>query len=164
LPAEASEIRFGGKRVPIAAGLDRKAGVGAVTAIREGNAAVAIRVFTSGVQLKADAIGLKYRAARLVVYHPERGPHVRVGMLILAAPCADEAALAALIRRAQDARIEDAADAHQWRVTASVQGLKLVAARDLDRRLPLERSVNGQRWETAPLVVNGRAVSMRSLM
>ncbi len=168
LPAGADEIRFGGERVRLKEGMAQMAVSGtvsgSVTGIREGNAAVAIRVFTGAVALKADAIGLKNHAARLVIEHTERTPHVRVGALVLAAECRDDAAFAALLKRAADAKIQDQADGHRWSVSASIGSLKLAAVRDLDHRAVVDRSVNGKRVATHPLVVNGRDVTIRSLM
>jgi hypothetical protein len=156
LPAEADEIRFAEERVAIRAGLDRAVGPGAVTGIREGDAGIAIRVFTSGVRLKAEAAGLQYHAARLAIYHGERSKHARVGILILADRCADEAAFAALLKRAAAVKVSDESDGHTWRVTAGT----LAATRDLDHRKPMERSVNGKPYATAPLEVNGAAVTI----
>ena len=164
LPADADEIRLGGERVRIAAGMARKAASGSVLGIREGNAAVAIRVFTSGVELKADAVGLKNHAARLAIYHEERGKHVRAGALILAAECRDDAAFTALLKRAAEAEIQDEAGAHEWKVAAQVGSLRLAAVRDLDHRAVVERSLNGKQFATGALVVNGREVTIRSLM
>jgi len=160
LPAEADEIRFAGERATIKAGLDREAGPGVVTGIREGNAGIAIRVFTSGVRLKAEAAGLQYHAARLAINHGERPKHARVGILILADRCADESAFAALLKRAAAVKVSDESDGHMWRVAAGT----LAAVRDLDHRKPLARSVNGKAFATAALEVNGTAVTIRWLM
>ncbi len=137
LPAEADEIRQ----------------TGSVTGVREGKAAVAIRILAAGAELKKD--GLKWKSARLALYHPSRDKHVRTAILFLAAKCENEADFAALLKRAREAKVSDTTEAGVWRVKAEMGSLTLEGSRGPT----LERMVNGKPVDVnTALVVNGTPV------
>lgn len=174
LPAKADLLVIDGAPVSVRHPVEEAAAVGSVLGVREGSAAVAIRVFHADacggqkplLALKADREGLKYDAARYVVYHyrgasqilPER--HIRIGLLFLAARCASAAEFSTLLARAKAARIEESADAHTWTVKARAGDTTLEASRNLDKRQILYRRVNGQDVKFLPLAVNGEAIRL----
>jgi hypothetical protein len=115
LPARADLVTLDGKTVDAAQPFELAAGPQSVVGIREGHAAVAIRIFSAqgcggqkpAFRLKADAEGLPWGALRYTVYH-YRGPtrqqaekHLRVGILILAGKDLGE-----VTERVRTARIE----------------------------------------------------------
>jgi hypothetical protein len=169
LPAKADQLTLDGK---ICSGLEefsQGARKDSVVGVREGNTGVAIRLFKldgcagkeAVAALKADRNGLKYGAARLALYHHRGAPtalkdaHIRVGLLIVAAPCADEAAFKDLLKRVGAARIEEKGAKGSWEVAARIGDLTLEAGRDLDHRTTLYRRVNGQDVKSPVFSING---------
>ena len=128
-----------------------------------------MRVFAADGELvlKADPPGLANGAARLAAYHYRGEPkkltetHVRAGILFIAERCETPAQLAALVARARRAKIETTEDG--WRVAATIDGLRLEAARDRKTRQPSLRLVNGAAPRAAVLSVNGRDLAAEIL-
>jgi hypothetical protein len=109
LPARADRIVLDGGIVKADQPFEKTGGPASVVGIREGNAAVAIRIFhADGDQprfvLQADPEGLRWGAARYTVYHRWIDRRVRVGLLIAAARCVNDREFADLIRRVRDAQ------------------------------------------------------------
>jgi hypothetical protein len=170
LPAKADVVLLDGRAVGIiSAGLDLAAGRQSVLAVREGTHAAAIRVLhVDGydgqdpvVALKADVQGLKAGVARLVMYH-YRGDaaslhawHVKVALLMMAGPCQDDAALAALSDRAKNATWDDRQEKNYWTVRVQAGDVTLEAVHDLGSRKTVARTVNGHPFEAGILEVNG---------
>jgi hypothetical protein len=173
LPARADALYLADKKVEGGKPFKLAVAAGQVVGVREGRAGVAVRFFRADgcagrkavTELKADARELRYGAARLAAYH-YRGlarqlsdRHVRAGLLILAGRCDTDAQLAALIRQAAKARIDEKADADKWEVSAHVGDLLLEAGRDLKKRRPLYRRVNGRQVKVQGCRVNGTELS-----
>lgn len=166
LPALADQIVLDGASVSLDKPTEIPARVGGVLGVRKGKAGVAFRVFAADGEaasafLRADADGLQAGVARLAVYH-HRGPaqimpanpSVKVGVLILAARCTDEAAFAALLKRAAETKIEARTEGATWSVSATIApDLALSAARDVDKNRVLYRRVT---WATRPIPWRGR--------
>jgi len=173
LPAQADALLLDGHPVAkdgsLGPGLNTPAQANCVVAVREGGSGVAIRIFhadtCAGQELhsavKTDEAGIKVGAARLAIYHYQGTPvllpdtHVHVGLLLLAEPCADDAALAALSAKAQAAAITDHTDKAAWSVTAQVGPTTLAAATSLSKNKPPPRQVNGLEVQAGILNVNG---------
>jgi hypothetical protein len=174
LPAKAGLLVLDGAPVTAKPKLEEAAAVDSVAGVREGNGAVAIRVFRADgcndqkplLALKADRDGLKFDAARYTIYHYRGAPqtlkerHVRVGLLFLAARCASAREFSNLLTRAKAARIQQSGDAHTWTVEARVGDVTLEASRNLDKREILYRRVNAQDLKFLPLSVNGEPIKL----
>ncbi len=169
LPAQADAIVVDGQKVAANQPFDRELKHDTVVGVREGRTGIAIRFFHADAvkdqapayRLKADEVGLKLGAARLVVYHytgPEKkleDKHIKVGVLILAARCEGDAAFAALQKQAREAAIEQTADAAAWKFSARVGERTLEAARDLKKPRSLYQRVDGQEMTRPVFSVNG---------
>jgi hypothetical protein len=108
LPAKADRIVLDGEVIQADQPFEKTGGPASVVGVREGNAAIAIRIFHSDggkprFVLKADREGLRWGAARYTVYHRAANGHARVGLLIMAAVCSSDREFANLIRRVRDA-------------------------------------------------------------
>ncbi len=109
LPANADRIVLNGETLHAGQPFAKAAGPDAVVGIREGNGAVAIRIFHADGDkpefvLKADREDLRWGAARYAVYHHANGKRTRVGLIMIAAKCANDNEFAALMQKARDAR------------------------------------------------------------
>jgi hypothetical protein len=108
-PAKADRIVLDGEVIQANQPFEKTAGPASVIGIREGNAAVAIRIFyADGAEpkfiLQADREGLRWGAARYTVYPRSHDKRVRIGILMVAAGCSSDREFANIIRRARDAR------------------------------------------------------------
>lgn len=148
---------------------------GSVVGLREGRAAVALRLFAADGAMDGCPVfflrndGGVEKAARLVAYH-SRGndglrpvQELRSGVLILAAECADDAAFAAFFAAAQAWKVSDREEAGIWQATASGPAISraggttsLSASLDIAARAVAARSVDGRKYEAAVFSVNGR--------
>ena len=173
LPARGTSLWLDMDRVAAAAPFERAAEIGSVIGVRAGGAGLAVRVLSAEgargrppeVVLKADPAGLAEGVARLAIYH-YRGSeakieetHVRVALLLFAEKCGTEAALAALMRRAKETRVEERQDGNVWSVSARSGDLRLEAARDRNTRDIIYRRVNGAGLASFVLNVNGKDYS-----
>jgi hypothetical protein len=109
LPAKADRIVLDGEVIQANQPFEKTGGPASVVGVREGNHAVAIRIFhADGTQprfvLQADREGLRWGAARYTVYPRSQDKRVRIGILMVAGGCASDREFANLIRRARDAR------------------------------------------------------------
>jgi hypothetical protein len=109
LPAGADQIMLDGAAVSAAKPFEKPAGPESVVGVREGSAAVAIRIFyADGEQpqfvLRADKEGLRWGAARYTVYHHLKEQKIRVGLLIRAAKCSSDTQFADLMRMVREAK------------------------------------------------------------
>jgi hypothetical protein len=167
-PAKADAVYLNGKPVNTDAPFDLPADNKATVCIREGNAALAIRIFTAGgyggkpAEFAVKYDGNKWSAARLVAYH-YRGPAaklspapVRSGVFLDMEHCATGADFAVFIKRAQGIKIEESNSPSEWSATAEIGGTRLSAGLDLELRKIAFRKVNGQEIQPRTLSVNGR--------
>jgi hypothetical protein len=176
LPA-AAELRLDGRKADTTSPFVINGRVGSVVLLRAGSAAVAIRVFHADghgkqppmIALKADPVGLKYGAARLAIYHYAGAGETlkvrryKVGLLIVADKCAGIADEVALIRRVQQADVEDVATAHDWTVTAKIEGHALSADIDLTGQDDPVRTLDGAPAPAHVLTVNGNNLAAQIL-
>jgi hypothetical protein len=159
------------------------ASLNSVVIVREGTGAVALRLFAADgivgqkpvVQLKYD--GNPFGAARLVAYHYRSGAsgpgaprvklpddqQVRVGVMYLGARCASPEALAALINRVNEVKIEQNDDGRTWRGKLTDGQTVLEAALDLERGNILSRKVNGEDYQFPVFKVNDRDLAAEYL-
>ncbi len=168
LPVRADQLLLDGKRVNPAKPFALAAGPDAVVVLREGPAAVAIRLFaadgcagqTPAWQLEFD--GNEPGAGRLVVHH-YRGaarklaePNVRCGLVMLADRCKDEAEFTAFVKRATQIELRESTRNDVWQVKATSGMAELEAGLDLRRKQIALRRVNGKDWPVNVFSVNGR--------
>lgn len=175
LPLQADELSVDGKPVK----WEKEAipvSKDSVIGIREGRAAVAIRLFHADAAMEGHPVfylrndGARYGAGRLVAYH-SRGKDgvapvkmLRSGVIILARECADDEESARFFREARDWKVEDAMDGDVWKVTASGPSpnepgaaLALTAALDIPAKRTASRLVNGLPYDVSGVFqVNGR--------
>src|SRR5581483_1885277 len=109
LPAKADRIVLDGEVIQANQPFEKAGGPASVVGVREGNVAVAIRIFhADGAEpkfvLKADGESLRWGAARYAVYPRSHDKNVRIGMVMIAAACGSDREFANLIRRARDAK------------------------------------------------------------
>jgi hypothetical protein len=169
LPAQADSLYLGSQKVEAGKPFTLPGSPKAVVGVREGRAGVALRIFRADgcgqpaarLELKADAEGLKYGAARYAAYHylgtkkQLSDSHVRAAVLILAGRCDSDADLAALMRQAETARISEKADAGRWDVAVRLGKVLLEAGRDLNGRALLYRRINGRAVQPDAFRLNG---------
>jgi hypothetical protein len=143
-----------------------------VLGIRQGNAAVAIRIFSadglankpSTLVLKAD--GAPWGAGRLVAYHYQgearmfdraNGP-VCAGVIILARHCESDGEFQALMREVRDAQPKSsmAPDGAVWDVSATIGGHTLESSLSFKTDRPTIRRVDGVDYKPQLFTVNGR--------
>jgi hypothetical protein len=175
LPVGVDEFLMDDKKIETSGPFAYLAKKGSIVFLREGNAAVGIRLFAADViagpdprfQLKYD--GNKLGAARLVVYHyrgkPKqlKGKSVRVGVLIKAAKCSSDEAFDRFIRLFKNSSITDKTSGDNWIAQANVDGDSLVAALNISQRRCAWRRVNGKEMIRQRLSVNGRDLAAEIL-
>ena len=136
-----------------------------VVGVREGNGAVAIRIFTAeaaeGVTpayfLKND--GAPWGAGRVVAYQyqgPEtqlKAPSLHCGILLLAAHCASDAEFQDFLTKAKGWTMTESEEGSLWKVTAQS------AAEGGKTATKLEASLDDSSGLTGPRLVNGQAVA-----
>lgn len=175
LPLQADELSVDGK--PVKWGKEAiPVSKDSVIGIREGRAAVAIRLFHADPAMEGHPVfylrndGARHGAGRLVAYH-SRGKDgvtpvkmLRSGVMILARECANEEEFARFFQEARSWKIEEAMDGAVWKVAASGPSpnvpdapLALTAALDIPGKHTVQRLVNGQPYEASRVfTVNDR--------
>ena len=168
LPVQVEGLRLNGKQLDGSRPFDLAASPEAVVGLREGKAGLAIRLFVAdGAAGQSPVWNLGYDgneqgAGRLTVYHyrgPARklaDPHLRCGLVLLAAQCNNEAEFASLLKRAADLRLTQGVENGIWQAKAVSGSLAVEAGLGLTRKRVAWRRVNGQAWQPEVLSVNGR--------
>lgn len=146
-------VKWGDGTVPVPAD--------SVLCVREGNGAVAIRLFADAAPgakvsyfLKKD--GETWDAARLVAYQYEGAPaklsppSLHSGVLLLAGQCKSEADVEKLVKQAKAWTFTQAVEGALWKVTARQSS---DAKADV-----LEASIDTTAKQTGPRLVNGKEV------
>ncbi len=178
LPLHADDLRIDGTKPLTTDEFTIPGKVGSVVVVRQGAATVAIRLFHATgyrkekplISLKADPVGLRLGAARLVIYHYAGEPKilasrsVKVGLLVLATHCQSAAEVAALIKRLNAAVINDIVTSTDWTVSASIanpgsSSTTLYADVDLSRKTSPHIMVNGSVPPASTLAVDGNDLS-----
>jgi len=179
VPLQAGRIAIDGRPVDPAAKDPLPVAPGSVLIVREGGAAVAVRIFAAdaldgspaGIEFMTD--GAQWGAGRLAIYHyrgaleklSPKNP-VRVGALVLAADCPTDAAEAALLTRMKSAKISSETGGTLWTVDARLAGdppLRLEAALDFSKHAPDGRKIDGQPFAPPRFTVNGRDLAAELL-
>lgn len=168
LPVAVDRLTLAGKVVDTSKPFDLAADSDVVIGLREGKAAVAVRLFvadgcdrqTPTWSLQFD--GNKESAGRLVVHH-YRGPArnltektLRCGLIMLAARCDGDAEFTGFMKRAGQIKITESMRDGLWQVNAKSGNSRLKAGLDLNQKQIVFRSVNGRPWKSEILNVNGR--------
>lgn len=175
LPLQADELSIDGK--PVKWGREAlPVSRDSVIGIREGRAAVAIRLFHADPAMEGHPVfylrndGARYGAGRLVAYH-SRGKDgitpvkmLRSGVIILARECASEEEFAKFFQEARSWTITGAMEGDVWKVTAAGPSpnvpdsqLALTAVLDIPGKRTAQRLVNGQPYDVSRVfTVNGR--------
>jgi hypothetical protein len=143
---------------------------GAVVAVRDGNAGLAVRFFgleacageKPAVELSADATSVGLHALRLVAYH-HRGDarkldekHLQAGVLLVAAKCATDEGLQDLVNRVHGAELEAHAGKGVVLARAVVDDHRLELAHDAKTREPAWRKVDGEAVPVELFTVDGK--------
>ena len=175
LPVKVDQLVLNGTRVDSTKPFELPADANAVVGLREGKAAVAVRLFTAtgaagcAPPWKLEFDGNEQGAGRLAVHH-YRGParkladaDVRCGLLVLAARCETDAAFAAFLKRAAQIELVETYRAGVWLVKAKSGAVVLEAALDLNQKQIAGRRVNGRAWRPEVLNVNGRDLAAKTL-
>ena len=175
LPVKADQIWLDGKVVDVAKPFDLPANAASVVGLREGQAAVAVRMFAAdGGAGQAAAWALQFDGnpqggGRLVVHH-YRGESrqlgersLRRGLLLMAERCETEAEFGAFLKRAGQVELTDATQNGVWQVRAKSGPVELEAGLDLDKKKVAVRRVNGRDWPPAVFTVNGRDLAAETL-
>ena len=175
LPARAEQLVLNGKTVATPQPFQIAADAHAVAGVREGKAAVAIRLFAAdGAAGQTPACKLEFDgnesgAGRLAVHH-YRGPaqrlaekSVRCAFIMLAARCETEAEFAAFLKRAAQVELVEATQDGVWQVKAKSGAVELEAGLDLTRKQIALRRVNGRTPQADILSVNGRDLAAETL-
>ncbi|NOS70984.1 MAG: hypothetical protein HOP33_13765 [Verrucomicrobia bacterium] len=175
LPVAVDQLMLNGKVVDTSKSFDLTADSDVVIGLREGKAAVAVRLFaadgcdgqTPTWSLQFD--GNKEGAGRFQVCH-YRGPSrklvetsVRCGLVMLAARCEGGAEFKAFMKRAARIKINAATQGGIWQVNAKSGTTKLEAGLDLNQKQIALRRVNGRVWHPEVLSVNGRDFAAETL-
>ncbi|MGA2269502.1 MAG: hypothetical protein ABSH44_13615 [Bryobacteraceae bacterium] len=172
LPATADRIVLDGRTVSGSAPFEMAASFGSVVGVRSGRAGLAVRIASAdgaggqaaGVVLKADPEGLQAGVMRLVAYHYRGAPkelqdtHIQVAILFLAGRCETDSDFASLVQTVRSARLDRTESAAEWKVAATLGGVRLEGARDRTTRAPVYRRVNGSAMPGAALAINGRDI------
>lgn len=168
LPVRVDQLVLEGKTVDRTMPFAIAAAPHAVVGVREGKAAVAVRVFaadgcagqTPAWQLEFD--GNETGAGRLVIHH-YRGAarklaeqNVRCGLIMLTARCETEAEFTAFLKRAAEIELVETRQNDVWQVNAKSGGVELTAGLELNRKQIALRCVNGKDWPVNVFSVNGR--------
>ncbi|HTB79266.1 MAG TPA: hypothetical protein VK717_00105 [Opitutaceae bacterium] len=179
VPLQAERLALDNTPLDLAAKTPRPVALGSVLVVREGGAAVAVRVFAAdaldgspaAIEFKTD--GAEWGAGRLAIYH-YRGPPkklspknpVRVGVLVLAGDCPDAPAEAALVARVKSADISSQVEDSVWTATVKLAGEAphtLEAALDFSTHTSTGRKIDGRPFVPPRFTVNGRDLAAELL-
>lgn len=175
LPVRADQLVLDGKIVDATKPFQIAADAKAVVGVREGKAAVAVRLFAAdGAAGQTPAWKLEFDgnepgAGRLAVHHYRgaaqklAGSSVRCGLIMLAARCETAAEFTAFLRRAAQIELAETSQAGVWRVNAKSGAVELEAGLDLNQKEIALRRVNGRNWQPEVLSVNGRDLATATL-
>lgn len=167
IPLLADKIIAGGRTVDLKTNAKIPLKTGDTVVIREGSAAIAIRLFdTDGCFGKDAALllqndGRMFGAARITAYHYQGAPekiqeqHVRCGVVMLAVSCKSEKDLSDFIERVERVGIKSSMNGQIWSASASDGNTRLDAAMNLNSGTPLYKKSNGHEIKTSILSVNG---------
>jgi hypothetical protein len=167
VPSTAEAIYLDEQKVDASLPFDLPASVNSVVYVRQGNAAVALRIFAAdGVDGQTPSFGLKYdgnewNAARLVAYH-YRGPAkkhkdkaVRAGFLIIAASCPTDDSFDKFMHSVRKLEVTQKSEGDQWSAQVTYGTVKLEAGLDLKQQEIAFRHVHGQDPASQVLDLNG---------
>ena len=175
LPVKVDQIVLNGTRVDSTKPFNLAAGADSVVGLREGKAAVAVRLFAAdgaggcAPSWKLEFDGNAQGAGRLSVHHyigPARklaDGSVRCGLLVLAARCETDAAFAKFLKRAAEIKLVETNHDGGWQVKAKSGAVQLAAGLDLNQKQIAVRRINGCAWKSEVLNVNGRDLATKTL-
>ena len=175
LPVRAGQLVLDGQPVDTTGPFALAATAHSVVGLREGNAAVAVRIFSAeGCAGQTPSWRLEFDgndpgAGRLMVRHyvgPERklaGTGGRCGVLVLAARCETQGEFAAFLRRAAAVELAESTQDGIWQVKARSGAVELEAGLDLQQQTIALRRVNGRQWKPEILSLNHRNLAAETL-
>jgi len=175
LPVRAEQLVLNGKMVDATKPFAIAAAVDAVVGVREGLAAVAVRLFAADgaagqtPKWKLEFDGNEPGAGRLAVHHycgPARKleeKSLRCGLIMMAAQCETEAEFTVFLKRVVETKLVQSTQHGVWKVKATSGAAELEAGLDLDRKQIALRQVNGRPWQSEVLTVNGRDLAAATL-
>lgn len=175
LPVRAGQLVLNGKIVDGTKPFEIAADADAVVGVREGKAAVAVRLFAAdGVAGQSPSWKLEFDgnepgAGRLAVHHYRGSAQrlaeksVRCGLIMLAARCETEAEFTAFLKRAAEIELAETTQDGVWQVKAKSGAVELEAGLYLNQKQIALRRVNGRAWQPEVLSVNGRDLTAATL-
>ena len=139
LPAFADSLYVDGKKVDLTKAIQIPLSTASWIGVREGQSAVLIRCFAADalgstapeMVLQSDANGLPFRTARITIYHYFGTPtnpttlsqtHLKVGLIIVAYRCIDDAAWNSLLGNARSSQLSAVEINGNWQVEARFPG------------------------------------------
>ena len=164
LPAFADSLSVDGRNVDLTQATQIPISTNSWIGVREGQSGVVIRCFAVDalgsspptMVLQSDANGLPFQTARLTIYHYSGTPdnpttlsqtHLKVGLVIVAYHCADDATWNTFLVNAQSSQLTALTINGCWQVEAQFPGpagSRLQITRNLDDRNDFIRSGGGQ--------------------
>jgi hypothetical protein len=170
-PAKATAIYLNGKQINNNAPFDLPADSKSTVCIREGNAALAIRIFAADgyagkpAQYAVKYDGNKWGAGRLVAYH-YKGPPIelncpalRSGVFLDMEHCASDEDFSQFMTREQAVNIVETSSPSGWSASADLGGTRLSAGLDLVAKKIAFRKINDRDIQPLTFTVNGRNLS-----
>jgi len=170
LPAKAGEIRVDGVPIATSAPFEQILSPGSIVSVKEGNAAIAIRIVsatsTSGqpvIKLEGDAVGLKHGVIRLAIYQ-YNGPSTTIPttplpacLLIVVDRATGDGDLAALLEQVSKASAKPISetDAGTFGYRVTIGSTTFEAAMSLKNHQPSTRTIDGADLISPVLSVNG---------
>jgi hypothetical protein len=168
LPVAVDALYLNGKRLDPGKPFDIPADEKTMVFLREGNAALAVRIFAAdGCGGKPATFAVKYdgndwRAGRLVAYHYQGKParlteaSVRAGVFLHIEHCASDADFEAFMARLQAIDIVEKNRDSVWSASVDFGDTHLAAGLNLETGQIAFRKVGGQDFQPRVLTVNGR--------
>ena len=173
LPVHADRLVLDGKVVDTTKAFALPANSHSVVGLREGNAALAARLFAAdgaGGQTPSWSLqfdGNKEGAGRLVAHHYIGAARdldtagIRSGVILMTAHCETDAEFEGFLKRVDRIKLTETNHRGIWLVTAKSGPVELQAGLNLNERKIAVRRVNGQEWKSTPLTVNGRDMALQ---
>ncbi|MBV8642830.1 MAG: hypothetical protein JO225_02815 [Candidatus Eremiobacteraeota bacterium] len=173
LPLDVPRIDANGTPAALTAPTELPLKDDAVVGVRGVRGAVAIRILhvdalqdkAPQIMLKSDATGIHYHVARLAIYHArttitDAPHHLRVALLIAAAPAANDADLATLEHNLATAKLDDHTTGGVWTMGATVGTTTLTVARATDAFRIVSRTIDGTPAPEPRFAIDGKEIAL----
>ncbi|MBV8748272.1 MAG: hypothetical protein JO103_01020 [Candidatus Eremiobacteraeota bacterium] len=173
LPLDAPRLDVNGTAAALAAPTELPLKDSAIIGVRGARGVVAIRILhidalqgkAPQIVLKSDSAGIHYHVARLAIYHARNAiadapHHLRVALLIAAAPSASDADLATLEHDLSAAKLDDRTADGVWTMGATVGTTTLAVARATDTFRIVARTIDGAAAPEPRFAIDGKEIAL----